>query len=147
DPASGIDDDRLLTTATLYWVTGTAGSSSRLHRENASRGGPPNPCPVPLGAAVFAHDLVRPVRRLVERVYDVVHWTEFDRGGHFPAVEAPDLLTDDIRAFFRLFRGQPRVSMTSSKSMGCWATLLTLTIRAGAVSFGRRRRVSRYPDR
>lgn len=106
DPASGIDDDRLLTTATLYWVTGTAGSSSRLHRENASRGGPPNPCPVPLGAAVFAHDLVRPVRRLVERVYDVVHWTEFDRGGHFPAVEAPDLLTDDIRAFFRLLRGR-----------------------------------------
>lgn len=106
DPASGIDDDRLLTTATLYWVTGTAGSSSRLHRENAPRGGPPNPCPVPLGAAVFAHDLVRPVRRLVERVYDVVHWTEFDRGGHFPAVEAPDLLTDDIRAFFRLLRGR-----------------------------------------
>ena len=42
----------------------------------------------------------------MERVYDVVHWTEFDRGGHFPAVEAPDLLTDDIRAFFRLFRGR-----------------------------------------
>ncbi|MFG2088715.1 epoxide hydrolase family protein [Spirillospora sp. NPDC048824] len=106
DPASGIDDDRLLTTVMLYWLTGTAGSSSRLHRENAARGGPPAPCPVPLGVAVFARDLVRPVRRLVERVYDVVHWTEFDRGGHFPAVEAPDLLTGDIRAFFRLVRGR-----------------------------------------
>ncbi|WP_131732380.1 epoxide hydrolase family protein [Actinomadura formosensis] len=105
DPASGVDDDRVLTTVTLYWLTGTAGSSSRLHRENAARGGPPVPCSVPLGVAVFAHDLVRPVRRLVERVYDVVHWTEFDRGGHFPAVEAPDPLTDDVRAFFRRVRG------------------------------------------
>jgi microsomal epoxide hydrolase len=104
DPASGIDDDRLLTTVMLYWLTGTAGSSARLHRENAARGGPPAPCPVPLGVAVFAHDLVRPVRRLVERVYDVAHWTEFDRGGHFPAIEAPDLLTGDVRAFFRRLR-------------------------------------------
>lgn len=104
DPESGIDDDRLLTTVMLYWLTGTAGSSSRLHRENASRSGPPAPCPVPLGVAVFARDLVRPVRPLVERVYDVVHWTEFGRGGHFPAVEAPELLTGDIRAFFRLLK-------------------------------------------
>ena len=104
DPASGIDDDRLLTTVALYWFTGTAGSSSRLHTEEGARGGPPVPCPVPIGVAVFARDLVRPVRRLVERVYDVVHWTEFDRGGHFPAVEAPELLTGDIRAFFRLLR-------------------------------------------
>src|SRR5690606_26789295 len=105
DPASGIDDDRLLTTATLYWVTGTAGSSSRLHRGNASRGGPPNPRPLPHGAAELAHALVRAVRRLAEGVDDVVHWTHLDAGGHFPAVEAPDLLTDGIRAFFRLFRG------------------------------------------
>ncbi|TDB93113.1 epoxide hydrolase family protein [Actinomadura sp. 7K534] len=104
DPASGIDDDRLLTTVMLYWLTGTAGSSARLHKENAARGGPPDPCPVPLGVAVFAHDLVRPVRSLVERVYDVAHWTEFDRGGHFPAIEAPDLLTGDVRAFFRRLR-------------------------------------------
>ncbi|TDC63039.1 epoxide hydrolase [Actinomadura sp. GC306] len=105
DPASGIDDDRLLTTVALYWLTATAGSAARLHKENAGkRGGPPASCPVPLGVAVFAHDLVRPVRALVERVYDVVHWTEFDRGGHFPAVEASDLLTGDIRAFFRRFR-------------------------------------------
>ncbi|MFI8548223.1 hypothetical protein [Spirillospora sp. NPDC077959] len=61
DPASGIDDDRLLTTVMLYWLTGTAGSSSRLHRENAARGGPPAPCRVPLGVAVFARDLVRPL--------------------------------------------------------------------------------------
>ncbi|XRQ07195.1 epoxide hydrolase family protein [Actinomadura welshii] len=106
DPASGIDDDRLLTTVALYWLTGTAGSSSRLHRENAARGGPPVPCPVPVGVAVFARDLIRPVRRLAEQVYDIVHWTEFDRGGHFPAVEVPELLTGDIRAFFRRLRGR-----------------------------------------
>ncbi|HEY8481123.1 MAG TPA: epoxide hydrolase [Spirillospora sp.] len=104
DPGIGVDDDRLLTTVSLFWFTGTAGSSARLHRENAARGGPPAPCRVPLGVAVTAHDLVRPVRSLVERVYDVAHWTEFDRGGHFPAMEIPDLLADDIRAFFRRLR-------------------------------------------
>ncbi|WP_149262838.1 epoxide hydrolase family protein [Actinomadura sp. K4S16] len=106
DPASGIDDDRLLTTVMLYWITGTAGSSARLHKANAARGGPPVPCPVPIGLAVFPHDLVRPVRRRVEGVYDVVHWTEFERGGHFPAVEAPELLTADVQEFFRRFRGR-----------------------------------------
>ncbi|MFD0683999.1 epoxide hydrolase family protein [Actinomadura fibrosa] len=105
DPAIGVDDDRLLTTVSLYWLTGTAGSSSRLHRANAgSRGGKPTPCPVPIGVAVFPRDLVLPVRSLVERHFDVVRWTEFDRGGHFPAVEVPDLLTGDVRAFFRGLR-------------------------------------------
>ncbi|WP_026403956.1 epoxide hydrolase family protein [Actinomadura rifamycini] len=104
DPAIGVDDDRLLTTVTLYWLTGTAGSSSRLHHEAAgSRGGLPA-CPVPLGVAVSPHDLVRPVRRLAEAYHDVVHWTEFDRGGHLPALEVPELLTADVRAFFRLVR-------------------------------------------
>jgi pimeloyl-ACP methyl ester carboxylesterase len=102
DPASDIDDDRLLTTVMLYWLTRTGGSSSRLHRESAgTRGKRPAPCPAPVGVAVFPHDLVRPVRRFAERTYDIVHWTEFDRGGHLPALEVPDLLTADIRECFR----------------------------------------------
>ncbi|OLT23892.1 epoxide hydrolase [Actinomadura sp. CNU-125] len=105
DPAIGVADDRLLTTVMLYWLTGTAGSSSRLHAENAGvRGGPPPACPVPLGVAVSPHDLVRPVRRLVESRHDVVHWTEFDRGGHLLALEIPELLVPDVRAFFRLVK-------------------------------------------
>jgi hypothetical protein len=40
------------------------------------------------------------VRRYAERVHNVVHWSEFERGGHYAAVQAPDLLADDIRTFF-----------------------------------------------
>ena len=53
---------------------------------------------------MFAADLARPVRRLAERDHNIVHWSEFDRGGHFAAMEEPDLFVDDIRAFFRPFR-------------------------------------------
>ena len=59
-----------------------------------------------MGVAVFPHDILQPVRSFAERVYDIRHWREFDRGGHFAALEVPDLLTDDIRAFFRQFRTQ-----------------------------------------
>ncbi|MEV0676349.1 epoxide hydrolase family protein [Actinosynnema sp. NPDC050436] len=97
DPASGVHDDRLIASVALYWLTGTAGSALRIARET-----PPGPvrCPVPLGVAVFPHDIVLAVRGVAERVFDVRRWTEFDRGGHFPALEVPDLLVADVRAFF-----------------------------------------------
>jgi hypothetical protein len=44
------------------------------------------------------------IRHLAERTHNIVHWTEFDRGGHFPAMEVPDLLVEDLRRFFRQFR-------------------------------------------
>lgn len=62
------------------------------------------PCPVPVGMADFPHDLVLPVRRLAEQQYDIVSWTEFEHGGHFPAIEVPDLLAEDLRNFFCCFR-------------------------------------------
>ncbi|CCH29980.1 epoxide hydrolase family protein [Actinosynnema sp. NPDC047251] len=97
DPESGLDDDRLIATVALYWLTRTAGSALRLARESTP-GGPP--CPVPLGVAVFARDIILSARGVVEQTYDVRRWTEFDRGGHFPAMETPDLLVADVRAFF-----------------------------------------------
>ena len=55
---------------------------------------------MPLGVAVFPHDIVLPIRRLADRSYpNIVHWTEFDRGGHFAAMEQPDLFVRDLRAF------------------------------------------------
>ncbi len=104
DPACPIHIDQLLTNVMFYWLTGTAASSSRLHYESAAIKRQKKPCPVPLGIAVFPYDLFLPVRRLAERQYTIIHWTEFDRGGHFAALEAPDLLTEDLRAFFRRFR-------------------------------------------
>jgi pimeloyl-ACP methyl ester carboxylesterase len=50
---------------------------------------------------VLPYDILQSVRPLAERDYDIVHWTEFDRGGHFSGLEVPDLLAADIRDFFR----------------------------------------------
>ncbi|WP_129841085.1 epoxide hydrolase family protein [Streptomyces sp. RFCAC02] len=98
DPATPVDDDRMLTDISLYWLTATAASSGRFHRDNP-RGNAPR-CRVPLGVAVFAHDITLSVRPLAERLYDIRHWSEFDRGGHFAAMEVPELFAEDVRAFF-----------------------------------------------
>jgi pimeloyl-ACP methyl ester carboxylesterase len=107
DPSIEIDRDRLLTDVSIYWFTGTAGSSARLYFESAQGRGVPNPLPVPLGVAVFPHDILLPVRAFAERQYTITHWSEFERGGHFAAMEAPDLLIEDVRAFFRPLRESP----------------------------------------
>ncbi|MFD7874651.1 hypothetical protein ACFV5G_11165, partial [Streptomyces sp. NPDC059766] len=52
------------------------------------------------GGALFAHDITQPVRPLAERLYDIRHWSEFERGGHFAAMEVPELLAEDVREFF-----------------------------------------------
>jgi epoxide hydrolase len=105
-PDDAVDRDQLLTNVMLYWLTGTAGSSARLYYEAARSGswGPPAPSAAPTGVAVFPAEIARPVRRFADRFNNIVHWTEFDRGGHFAAMEEPDLLVGDVRAFFRRFR-------------------------------------------
>ncbi|MYS23656.1 Pimeloyl-ACP methyl ester carboxylesterase [Streptomyces sp. DvalAA-14] len=97
DPRSPISDDRILTDVSLYWLTATAASSARLHHDSPRR---TEPCPVPVGVAVFAHDITQSVRPLAERLYDIRHWSEFERGGHFAAMEVPELLAEDVRDFF-----------------------------------------------
>jgi len=100
DPASVIDPDDLLTNVMLYWLTGTAGSSAQLYWETEHGGGPHGVGTVPTCVSVFPHDLFLPVRRFAEQTENIVAWTEHDRGGHFAALEAPDLLVLDIRSFF-----------------------------------------------
>jgi epoxide hydrolase len=101
-----VDRDQMLTNISVYWLTGTAGSSARLYYEaaRAGRGGPPAGSTAPTGVAVFPAEIAAPVRRLAEQSNHIVHWSEFDRGGHFAAMEEPDLLVGDVREFFRLFR-------------------------------------------
>ena len=101
-PEDAVDRDQLLTNVSLYWFTATAGPSARLYRESGHWGDERKPSGVPTGVAVFPADVT--IRRLAEREHDIVHWSEFDRGGHFAAMEAPDLLIDDVRAFFRTLR-------------------------------------------
>jgi len=89
----------------LYWLTGTAGSSARYYRDSAAAWGEPEPpSPVPTAVAVFPRDIAIPIRRLAETNHNIVRWTEFDRGGHFAAMEEPDLIIGDLRAFLRDFR-------------------------------------------
>jgi pimeloyl-ACP methyl ester carboxylesterase len=96
----------VLTNVMVYWLTRTAGSSARLYRETAHANGKSAPArlTVPMAVAVFPHDIGPPIRRFAERENIIVHWSEFDRGGHFAAMEVPDLLVGDIRAFFRALR-------------------------------------------
>lgn len=98
DPATPVSDERMLTDVALYWLTATAASSARLHRD--SQRGASVECKVPLGVAVFARDITLSVRALAERLFDVRHWSEFGRGGHFAAMEVPEVLAGDVRAFF-----------------------------------------------
>ncbi|HKB46714.1 MAG TPA: epoxide hydrolase [Ktedonobacterales bacterium] len=102
-PEQAIARDRILTDVMLYWLTGTAGSSARTYYENmhASSWGQ-QPGTTPTGVAVFAEDVA--IRRFAERGNNIVHWSEFERGGHFAALEAPDLLVADVRDFFRTVR-------------------------------------------
>jgi microsomal epoxide hydrolase len=105
-PEDAVDRDQLLTNVMLYWLTGTAGSSARLYYETAHAGRRGSErSEVPTGVAVFPHEILPPIRRVAERTNNIVHWSEFDRGGHFAAMEEPDLMLGDLRAFFRGLRG------------------------------------------
>jgi pimeloyl-ACP methyl ester carboxylesterase len=103
-PEDAVDRDHLLTNVSLYWFTGTAGSAANLYWENAHDPGawaPKQRSGVPTGVAVFTNGPTEvAIRRFAEREHTIVRWSEFDRGGHFAALEAPDLLVGDMRAFF-----------------------------------------------
>ncbi|MES4908020.1 MULTISPECIES: epoxide hydrolase family protein [unclassified Streptomyces] len=102
-PEDAVDRDQLLTNVMLYWLTGTAGSSGRIYYERAhsSWDAAPEPSTAPTALAVFPRENFIPLRHIAERTNNIVRWTEYERGGHFPAMEQPDLLVADIRAFFR----------------------------------------------
>jgi len=107
-PEDAVDRDHLLTNVMLYWLTGTAGSSARLYYERAHAdywGAPTEPSQAPTALASFPEENFIVLRHLAERTNNIVRWTEYDRGGHFAAMEEPDLLVDDVRSFFRQLRG------------------------------------------
>ncbi|MGW2285482.1 epoxide hydrolase family protein [Streptomyces phaeochromogenes] len=110
-PEDAVDRDQLLTNVMLYWLTGTAGSSARIYYERAHAAGwgePVQPSTAPTALAVFPWDNFIPLRHIADRTENIVRWTEFDRGGHFAAMEEPDLLVGDVRAFFRELRQDRR---------------------------------------
>jgi pimeloyl-ACP methyl ester carboxylesterase len=98
--------DELLTTITLYWVTGTIGSSFLFYHDSQRDPGPrPGRIEVPVGVALFPKE--NPVtgpRDWAEAAYHITRWTRMPRGGHFPAAEEPELLASELREFFRPLR-------------------------------------------
>ena len=96
--------DELLTNVMIYWVTQTINSSVRLYRENRGEFGRTGRIETPTAVAMFPKEISHPPRSLVERGYNVQQWTEMPRGGHFAAMEEPELLVEDVRAFFRGLR-------------------------------------------
>ncbi len=104
---NAISKDTLLADITLYWVTQTITSSMRLYYE-AFKGGRmswlSNRVEIPTGVARFPREIMRFPRSWVENHYNLTQWTEMPRGGHFAAMEQPDLFVDDVRKFFSTLR-------------------------------------------
>ena len=108
DPDAVFSRDHLLANISLYWFTGAIGSSfwpyyARMH----------GPWPIPAGETVsaptgyceFPREILRPPRSIAERTFtDIRRWSVMDRGGHFAAMEQPEALAREIRAFFGLLR-------------------------------------------
>lgn len=100
--AASVDRDAFLTHVAIYWFTGSGGSAANIYFEGTEAGMTGYrevENTVPTGVAVFPWDF-RSVRSFAERSSNIVHWTEMPAGGHFAATEVPDLLADDVRAFF-----------------------------------------------
>lgn len=107
DIEDAVSRDRLLANLTVYWVTNTIGSSVRLYFESMKTGrfGTQEArVEVPTGVALFPKEIIKAPRPWLEAGYDLVHLRRFDRGGHFAALEEPDLFVDEVRTFFRPYR-------------------------------------------
>lgn len=106
--------DELLTNVMVYWVTQSMPSAVRIYYESShNQPRPPSMSawqntgkPAPMGYALFPKEINQPPRAWVERANGgpLLHWTEMPRGGHFAAMEQPQLLAEDVRAFFRKVR-------------------------------------------
>jgi microsomal epoxide hydrolase len=107
DFLTAVNRDTFLTNVTLYWVTGTVGSSMRIYRENRLTGEEAEPPPrleTPIAYADFPKEVLASPLSWIEHTYNVVQFTEMPKGGHFAALEQPDLLVSDVRKFFATLR-------------------------------------------
>ncbi|MBV9898033.1 MAG: alpha/beta fold hydrolase [Chloroflexi bacterium] len=107
DPSLSFSTDDLLVNVMLYWATGAIGSSFWPYYSRAHSGWPlpaERRIEVPTAYQSFPKDILHPPRAVAERAFNLVRWTEAPRGGHFAALEVPELLAEDIRAFARTLR-------------------------------------------
>ena len=106
-PDDAISRDALLANLTTYWATNTAASSVRIYFESMKSGrfgSQDARVEVPTGVALYPKEIIKAPRPWLDAGYNVTQVNRFDRGGHFAALEEPDLFVDDVRAFFRSVR-------------------------------------------
>jgi microsomal epoxide hydrolase len=105
DIESVFTKDELITNVMIYWVTQTINSSTRLYYETSHQGELlTGRVEVPTAVAVFPEEIAMPPRSLAQQHYNIQRWTQMKAGGHFAALEQPQALVEDIRAFFRPLR-------------------------------------------
>ena len=109
DPLSVFTMDQLVDNIMWFWVTGTAPSAGRLYFEAKQTGTSAldpwsGRIDVPTGHAVYPGELLQTPRSWADRRYNIVHWSEHERGGHFAPFERPEVFAADLRVFGRLFR-------------------------------------------
>jgi len=103
-PENAITRDTILDIVTQYWLTASAASSARLYWESFASFLPGARVDIPTGVAAFPREIIRAPRPWCEQAYAITHWTDMPRGGHFAALEQPDLLVADLRECFRPLR-------------------------------------------
>ena len=106
-PEDSISIDRMLANICLYWFTESIGSSFWLYYDRHNGEWPicaSNPITTPTGYASFPKEIIKPPQSIAKKNYsNIIKWTEMERGGHFAALEEPELLSRDICEFFSLF--------------------------------------------
>ena len=103
-PENALSRDELLDNVMLYWLTASGASSARLYWESFGTFGAGRRGDLPTGVASFPKEIIRAPRRWCEAGYNITHWTNMPRGGHFAAFEQPELFVEDVRAFFATVR-------------------------------------------
>lgn len=95
----------MLGAISLYWFTNSAASSGRIYWENSSGSLAGPKLTLPVAVTVFPIDIPRPPQSWIEDTYsDLIHYGEADKGGHFAALEQPEILISEIRAGLRSLR-------------------------------------------
>ena len=103
-PENALSRDELLDNVMLYWLNGAGASSARLYWESFGNMAGSGRVEVPTGVASFPKEIVRTPRSWCEARYDITHWTDMERGGHFAAFEQPEAFVADLRTFFATVR-------------------------------------------
>lgn len=104
DPENVLTRDEMLDNVMLYWLTASGASSARLYWESFNAFGSFDRVELPTGVAAFPREILKAPRSWCEAGYNITHWTDMPRGGHFAAFEQPELFVDDVGKFFTTLR-------------------------------------------